>query len=191
MDDANRFRMMSIDPASHVTGWAMWTVAHNFTAYTVTHAGYVGREGRKKTPMADRVRLMIDELNDLPLLVAMNMIIIEVPDGKVHGRIRDQSPAGLSVYGFAAGGIWAAMELLARDPSRVITVGQNQWTRGQPKKKRQAAIAAEFPQYAQQMGIDKGADIADAIGVGLWWINETFMQAATGAIEREADKRNQ
>ena len=61
--------------------------------------------------------------------------------------------------------------VLAANFPRVVTVSASVWTRGLPDKAARAeAVAHYHPVYAEVARLDAGYDVADAVGVGLWWI---------------------
>jgi hypothetical protein len=63
----------------------------------------------------------------------------------------------------------AARDLVGTD--NVVPVNED-WTGGVTKEKRARLIAMEFPRYAAAMGLDSGGDVADAIGIALWWMGQ-------------------
>jgi len=103
-------------------------------------------------------------------------ILIEWTSGKV-GKRHGGRGAGLAVHGAATGALWR--EVLAwlrwQPPenqlkTKVILIRENTWTRQIPKADRIAAIAATYPEYSSDE--DKGGDIADAIGLNVWYQRE-------------------
>lgn len=122
---------------------------------------------RDRDPYLVRVDEMVQSVGGLLAEYKPKLNIIEVPSGKVAGRLRNKNPSGLSVYGFGAGAAWQML----RDFEDVTgcdlwEVDENTWTNQIPKDKRQAIIAMEFPQY--RADDDPGGDTSDAIGLLLW-----------------------
>jgi hypothetical protein len=114
-------------------------------------------------------------------------VVIEISSGKTAKR-HGGAGAGLAIYGQAVGELrrqaivsmnQSVMQRLCvgeaslAPPHQVISVKENDWTRGVPKRTRAARIAAEFPAYAAAVqgdpAGDRGGDVADAIGLGVWW----------------------
>jgi hypothetical protein len=67
--------------------------------------------------------------------------------------------------GFAQGFVAASLANHGFRP--VVLVPDNAWTGGMDKRKRQALMIASEPVYAAFAPRDKGADAADAVGLGL------------------------
>ena len=81
----------------------------------------------------------------------------------------------MAVYGMAVGALWATLKSEMglkpgpRGPIIIDTVDERTWTKGVPKRTRQRRIGFAFPAYANVMAVDSGGDVADAIGLCLWW----------------------
>jgi len=129
---------------------------------------------------------MAADLQELLIEWSPQKIVIEVPSGKV-GAKHGGGGAGLTTYGFAVGAVWQACRN-ATVWANVHTVDESTWTRRVPKKKRQLLIAAQFPQYGAVVDIDKGGDVSDAIGIGLWWLTE---EKLTWAVSTALNGGNQ
>jgi len=93
-------------------------------------------------------------------------IVIEIPSGKFGTGAKHGGRGSLTTYGLAAGMLSG---ICRRHGVPVIPVTERQWTAGQGnKRKRQAVIAAYYRRYVCNK--DPGADVADAIGLGRWWL---------------------
>jgi hypothetical protein len=112
---------------------------------------------------------MCEDLRELLRQWAPHNVVIEVPSGKVGGGQRRGAGATLAIYGFAVGAIWATCRAAPCRPL-VDEVDERTWTRRKPKLVRQKLIAYEFHEYGTQIAKVAGGDVADAIGIGLWWI---------------------
>lgn len=156
-------RLIGVDPGSNRTGYAVMDSPTEFI-----EAGHVGPV-RKRDSMLDRVATMIDELGEVVQQFSPDQALIEIPSGKVAGRLSGRSHgAGLSVYGFAAGAIWHGLRgFMGEDHVRCAT--ELEWTGSVPKSRRRALIAAAFPAYRQNTSTDPGGDASDAIGLCVWW----------------------
>lgn len=110
-------------------------------------------------------------------------ILIEWTSGKVGKNRHGGQGAGLAVYGIAVGSLWReVLAWLRYQPpenqlvTNVVLVKENTWTRQVPKADRIAAVAAVYPEY--DAGNDSGGDIADAIGLAVWYLREQAVRLA-------------
>lgn len=155
--------ILSIDPASRKTGWAVLKRGPDLLDFGVVR-------GREKGDTWDRIASIIEELHHVVGQVEQSHdghiehVVIEAPDVKVHRRY--VGVQGLAVYGVAVGAIWQAC---LHHHGRAFMVRAGVWTGGHPKEHRARYVGACFPQYDPDQ--DKGFDAADAIGLGLWWLD--------------------
>jgi hypothetical protein len=150
-------RVISIDPGSRVTGVAVITGPFpraQLVDLSLLKApaswGYVQRVAS----MAGQLQKMLAEYPEAA-------VIIEMPDGKRHGRMGKINMAALSVYGVAAGVMLATCWGVGRQP-RCGSV--NETTRRLSKVQRQRLVQAAFPAYRPES--DKGMDGSDAAFMG-------------------------
>ncbi len=181
--------VLALDPGSVKTGYALLRARPGLlvagrrrgTAELI-EAGLL-RAPAKHLP-EQRVKTICRELADLIAGACPAWAVIEMTSGKVHRRHhRDGwggSGQGLAIYGFALGAVWRTCLQFGPGPDRVVLVPENDWTASMPKGRRARFIAAAFPGY--DPAADRGEDIADAIGLGLWWIerNRAARQPADG-----------
>ena len=153
--------IVSLDPSSIRTGYAV--VA---SPGCLLEAGYFSASP-KDDPIA-RILSQCQDLRELLYQRKPDAVVVEVSSGKIAGRFGAQKISGQAVYGMAVGALWCEAR---QGCAAVYTVRENVWTRRTPKRERQAQIAALYPQYAKSIGIDRGADVADAIGLALWWLD--------------------
>ena len=153
--------ILALDPSSVTIGYALMSGPN------------VLREGGKLNPQKTRLAslIRIEQLAaDLVALIKDSKpetIVIEITSGKVAKRHGSGGGAGLGVYGMAVGYFLRTCQ--ERLPARwVVAVEENTWTEGVPKKKRTQAIASIFRNYKPET--DVGGDVADAIGLGRWWL---------------------
>jgi hypothetical protein len=175
--------LLALDPSSTCTGYAVWRAGE-------LHAAGLLRPPAK-LPAEQRVGRMIKDLEDVYDEHVPTHAVIEIPDAHVHGARKRAGGAGLALYGMAAGMLYVATcllidELLPRSEghhvSRVTPVRASEWTGGSRKRVRQGVVAATVPQY--DAAADRGADAADAIALGRWWMR----RAATKRLSDEATK---
>lgn len=159
--------VVSIDPSSTCTGYAVFCL----------NTGELVEAGRIKPKTSDettkRVKSITDDIAELLLKHRPTEIIIEYVSQHVNVNRHKGKGAGLAVYGFAVGAIWeTAMEWWYQFPGilqpRLIT--PERWTKGVPKQRRMDTIELRYPKYDRKK--DRGGDVADAIGLGLWWLAE-------------------
>lgn len=161
-----------LDPSSTKTGYARVREDGK-----VLEAGLI--RPLAKALFTDRVITTVEMVGKLLDEDNYQRIVIEIPSGKVN-RSKNPSGSGLTRYGFAAGAVfWECY----KNAAPVEAISETQWTAayringGQIKTKRQRAlgIATACPAYLAQMAKDSGFDMADAIGLGLWyWENLTI-----------------
>jgi hypothetical protein len=166
--------VMGIDPSSTCTGYAV-----------MSDDGLLIDVGRLRprldaAPPPERILAMIAELPGLIREHQPAIVVVEMPSGKVAGRIAWRHPSGLAVYGFAAGAIWHAIVGLVGGLC-VVMVNELVWTRSVPKAIRIQRIAAEYPAYAEIIGDgeDSGGDAGDAIGLAQWYFGQMRVAHAT------------
>jgi Holliday junction resolvasome RuvABC endonuclease subunit len=130
-----------------------------------------------------RINTMCQDLWQLLDKHQPTIIIVEWTSGKLNQRRHRGSGQGLGVHGAAKGALWREAIAWRRSlPAeqqigvKVIVVRENDWTNGVPKLNRQAAIAVLFPQYRVEQ--DSGGDIADAIGLAVWYLKEQLVRLA-------------
>jgi len=160
---AKQRTILALDPSSTRTGYALLDEQEK-----LLEAGFLSP--RKRTdPPAERIAAMVEDLLGLLHTLEPAAVVIEWTTGKVGRRRHHGAGAGLAVYGAALGALWQAACFHARQAGgRVELAVENEWTDGRPKAERAAAIARLYPQYQAER--DPGGDMADAIGLGGWWI---------------------
>lgn len=111
------------------------------------------------------------------------VVILEWCTGKVGRRHGTGGGAGLAVYGASCGALWREVcAWLRYQPpekeliTKIILINENTWTRGINKRDRQIAIADLFPGYRIEQ--DGGADLADAIGLAVFYQREKTVRLA-------------
>lgn len=159
--------VLSIDPGSKRTGWAVLTQREQ-----LLQAGLL--TGDKGIDHAEfRITAMCRGLHELLEEWQPETVLIEWSSGHVGRRRHKGGGAGLATYGIAIGGLWQVAVAWARScepPAQVRCIEENLWTNRVPKEDRVVAVAQRFREY--RIEDDPGGDIADAIGLGLWWIRE-------------------
>jgi len=107
----------------------------------------------------------------------LTRIVIEGTAGKINKKRNKGQGAGMAVYGMAVGAMWmtcCGWSLASKYGCVVTIVAENDWTRGVPKKQRAINMSLLYPQYKPYL--DPGLDVGDAIGLGMWWLNEQKMK---------------
>lgn len=162
--------IFSLDPGSLKTGWALMRPPEQ-----LIKAGLLLPD-KQKNPSELRIAAMCRSLWELLNHWQPRDIVIEWTSGKVQRRHKGGG-AGLAVHGAATGSLYReCVAWLRWQPpqnqleTNVILVRENDWSRGIPKKERAAAISAIFTQYKPEQ--DPGGDIADAIGLNVWYQRE-------------------
>lgn len=158
--------ILALDPSSTCTGYALGEDDGTFR-----EAGVL-RPRPTRLPFELRVQSMVTDLREFLRDHSPSTIVLEVPSGKIHGRL--QRANGIINYGFAVGAIWLACCIYGG--AQLHTVADNVWTRGRQKAKRQRELAASLPAY--DAAKDKGADCADAIELMQWWAEKQRAEVA-------------
>jgi len=153
-------RILSIDPSLTCCGWAIFDRHHA----KLLHVGRI-IPGDSKKPLAKRLERIAEGLTDLPT-DSFDRVVIEVPSGHVGRNRHGGGGAGLSLYGLAVGYVIGVTKSLG--PPALVK--ENDWTNGVPKKTRTLVIQRTVPRYKSIP--DPGGDIADAIGLGQWWLQK-------------------
>jgi hypothetical protein len=155
--------ILAIDPSSTRVGYALMHSANH-----LAEAGLL-KPGKSSDAAIVRIASFGRDLAALITEAKPTEIVIEITSGKVarRGRQRGMNGAGLGVYGMAVGYLWRTCEVLL--PEGVTTLEENVWTRGVSKADRSTLIASAFRQYKPTT--DPGGDVADAIGLGRWYMN--------------------
>jgi hypothetical protein len=159
--------VLSIDPGSKRTGWAVLTQREQ-----LLQAGVLTGD-KTADPAEFRIAAMCRGLRELLDEWQPGTVLIEWSSGHVGRRRHKGGGAGLAVYGIAIGALWQVAVAWARSckpPAQVRCIEENLWTNRVPKEDRIAAIAQRFREYHSED--DPGGDIADAIGLGLWWTKQ-------------------
>lgn len=158
-----------LDPSSTRTGYSLMNERD-----TIIEAGYFRPDRRGDPPivraadMAEDLRVLVSERPPL-------LIVVEVPTGLAGTGSRHGAGARLAIYGLAVGIIyWQARSICGR----VSCVDERTWTLGIPKLKRRQMLAVVFPAYARAFARDGGGDVADAIGIGRYWLGQNKLQVA-------------
>lgn len=160
--NAATLTVLAIDPSSTCTGYAVFAGGKLVDAGRLTPA-------RTRDDANVRILAMLDALDDLCREHAeLSHIVIEDTSGKV-GRRHGGAGAGLAIHGKAVGAVW--LHLLLRRHAPLTLVRENDWTRGTPKDTRKLRVARAH-RGAYDPAQDKGGDVADAIGLGEWWLAE-------------------
>jgi hypothetical protein len=74
-----------------------------------------------------------------------------------------------AAYGVGVGVIWHGLMAMRHELEfEIHAVRADEWSRV-PKDRRAAMIAAMYPGQYQRIG-DDGFNVADAIGLGRWWL---------------------
>jgi hypothetical protein len=129
---------------------------------------------RRNDASFERIVAMHADLVRLFERLRPGVILVEWTRGKVNTNRHGGLGAGLAVYGCGVGaaGLAAWQWSQGHPGCHMEAICENDWTRGVPKKDRQLAVAAQYPEYGAQIGEDPGGDIADGIGLAAWWIQE-------------------
>ncbi len=167
-------RLISIDPGSRVTGYAVMDVIGEVRVIDA------GRITSKSADPTRRMRNISDELDALMAMYASReagpgrrvlnpetAVVIEVPTPSGSRKTRPGTHGyGLTTYARAVGRIEAIAEFWAFDDRHVLLVDERDWTKHTSKQLRALSVRSAYPRYKPDD--DPGLDVADAIGLGMW-----------------------
>jgi len=169
--------VFAIDPGSKKTGWAVMGAREK-----LIQAGLLLPDKQSIAPEF-RIHRMCEDLRNLLDELQPAVIVVEWTSGKVGRKRHRGQGAGLAIYGIAVGSLWRevlawrrALPAEQQLKVKVELVLENTWTRGIPKRKRIDAVNAAFPQYDPEL--DRGGDVADAIGLACFYQRECLLRAA-------------
>jgi Holliday junction resolvasome RuvABC endonuclease subunit len=147
---------IAIDPSSSRSGWAAFGLDRK-----PLEIGLL--KPKPRAGWLERVQQQENQLVEVLYRLQPAYAVIEIPQGKVHNRHRGGG-AGLSVYGFAAGYLTAAVgkycpQILVKDS----------WIGRESKDRRKHRLCLEFPEFSRFLiDHDSGGDMSDALGLGLF-----------------------
>lgn len=167
----------SLDPGSIRTGWALMRPGEK-----LIRAGLLLPD-KKTAPSEFRIAAMCSSLWQLLNLWLPETILLEWTSGKISRRHGAGGGAGMAVLGAATGAIWRECVAWHRwQPIKnqleieIILIRENTWTRQVPKADRIDAVASAYPEY--KAVDDPGGDIADAIGINVFYQRERAVRLA-------------
>jgi Holliday junction resolvasome RuvABC endonuclease subunit len=176
--------ILSIDPSSSKTGYAAFDDVKHIAECGVLVADRADSSRERRRSMVKRVVELCDEFDP-------DAVVIEVPDGKVHAWGQKHNMGVLSIYGMAVGAIVQAVDdwFEQRDMGDrgVVEAKVNAWTGGSKKSHRAVAARSLFPDHYDP-DKDAGGDIADAVMLGVWYLDESVMREAVGIARLQTGK---
>ena len=159
-------KLLAVDPSSTATG------------YAVFERGDVIKYGVLKSPKKDywdRIVVTAERMLHVASTTQADVIVVEVSSLGVAQKLAGRG-RGLAHYGEAVGAICGWLVAWGYDIHRVPS---SEWTRSYrcpgntrkqaSKKERQELMAIEHKYKPEG---DSGADAADAIALGAWWLRE-------------------
>jgi Holliday junction resolvasome RuvABC endonuclease subunit len=164
--------IVSIDPSSSIIGYAIMA---GLRPEQLLDGGLI-RPTPAKLGLFERVAQFAQELQAIIGEHEPEAVVFEVSLTS-HGRANDRGGAAtLGIYGFAVGYLYRVLQSagVRLDPVEAV-----EWTGRVKKAKRSATIAALYGRRYDAKR-DRGGDLADAIGVGRWWLGRNAT-AATAA----------
>lgn len=160
-------RLISFDPSSTCTGWAVMEPIERLLACGKIVFPH-------KAVLVDRLELLRVSVLGVLGEHEPQEAVIEIPSARAWNK---GGGYGLAGYGMAVGVVlgacWQALEA-------VHTVTEDKWTGRQPKEKRLMLVKALYAkEYSRHQ--DLGLDISDAIALGNWFLaNKRISEASKG-----------
>ncbi|MGN6367485.1 MAG: hypothetical protein ACTHN5_04415 [Phycisphaerae bacterium] len=154
--------ILALDPSSTCVGYALMTGPRPDQLLD----GGLLRPKPAKLPIVARVRQFAQDLRELLEEHRPAAVVMEVSFTR-HGRAHDRGGAAtLGVYGFAVGYLFHVLEASGVS---IESLEATQWTGRMRKAERTERIRAMYgARYPAAR--DPGGDLADAIGIGRWWL---------------------
>jgi hypothetical protein len=146
--------MLALDTSSQAIGWA-----------TMDHEGKLmdwGLITRSNPDVMKRIDWMADQVRTLVAIHQPSLVVMEIA-GK--GVSNPRTARGLPTLCHAQGAVREAIRRMVRS---IVVVSGADWTGKIPKDIRAAQVREARPEIAGTR--DPGDDIADAVGIGLWWL---------------------
>jgi len=159
--------ILCLDISSTATGWA------TFAGKNLRGFGLIKPRGKDAL---DRIRDTVVQVLAVVSEEDAQEVYYERSDGKTHRRIT--KAANLSVLGEAQGSVATALRISGYP---VHAVGTNEWTKGKRKETRARTVRMMFPAYFEWSAKDKGLDVADAIGLGVYVLGKLKTQELIAA----------
>lgn len=159
-------RLLALDPSSTCVGWAV------FERGELAGAGIL-RPDRGDHGALCRIRRLVERVAELVSTHQPARVLLEIPSGHAGRGSRAGATGQLAIYGMAVGAIWC--DLVHAAPCEVVggcevlTCTETAWTRGLPKRRRAERLRLEHP--GLDWDADRGLDMADAIGMGQWYLD--------------------
>lgn len=168
-EDLADLTLLAVDPATRATGYAVFHGPRELLELGVIRSS--------KPDAQRRIDEICDELEKVLGDHHPDYAVVETSAAHQHGRFGDGGMAGLARYGEAVGAVRATLRIrLGADRVAWSSPG---WTRRTGKRMRVLQVAAAFPDYVVDR--DRGADAADAAGLGMWWFAQCRARAASTA----------
>ncbi len=165
-------RLLALDPSTTRVGWAV------FVGHELKVAGVLTPR-RTKDAYLDRIASFVDGVVDLVEFHKPATVVVEVPSGKAARGSMPGMAGTQAIYGMAVGAVWAHLwDTLGAAGGSVETVTEREWTRSVRKERRAALVRLEHPEL--EWVADRGMDMADAVGIGKWWLSERNARIVKG-----------
>jgi len=161
--------IFGLDPGSLRSGWAVLDRSERLLQGGILTATRFDAELRIQRMCWDLLELL-DEIQPA-------IIVIETTTGKVGRKRHKGLGAGLAIYGMSIGALWQTAEAWLRSLStakrirvEIVLIKENTWCRGVSKAARIDIIEVAYPEYRK--ADDPGGNLADAIGIVVWYLRE-------------------
>lgn len=168
--------LLAIDPSSTRTGYAVMA-----DSMTIIDAGLLTSD-KTRDPAIMRVVAMTKDLRQLLLECWPDIVLVEMPHGHDKGGAKRLANYGLApgaMYWEACSYIMARLKVNPKHDIEALAISAADWTGGVTKFNRQQQICMAFP-HRYDPTTDPGGDIADAIGLAVWWFRQQKAQRLTG-----------
>lgn len=156
-------RLLAFDVSSTAAGFALMEATEGKPRLIATRL--------IKPPAKDKLLWRVDDIADNAAWFAQEhvapLLIMEWTDGARWGN-GGRAAGWVNRVGPLTAAQAAARQAVRKHVLTIETVTSTEWTRKVSKEDRADNMAAMYFKYACIRELDKGLDIADAIGIGVW-----------------------
>ncbi len=177
MSQTQHQETVTFDPSLTVTGYAVGGRSGcRGNIHDAGRLGHMTEKKRKESTVYQRLMMIAADTLDILRRYQPLTVIVETPAPQAPKK----GAAGQARYGMAVGVVIGATNQFCDEQTdrgiivRVILTDADDWTHGVKKETRQLAIADQYPTYDPDK--DRGANVADAMGLLCWWAEREFLE---------------
>jgi Holliday junction resolvasome RuvABC endonuclease subunit len=161
-------KILALDPSSVAVGWAI------FVDDRLVKPGVFKASG----DFIKRMKLLMECTRELVMVYAPDLILIEMHEGLPFARNQrsDKEKRSPKVTATLCHGQGMILGAIVHCTAEIKIVGDLEWTAQHKKEVRAKDIHMIYPAFRDTWERDDGMDAADAVGIGMHWINGESMR---------------